>query len=142
MWTSPKAHLTHSFIDFINSFHTTIKFTLQVLSEKIVFLNANVFKSPRFITDKVLDVQTHFKPTETSQYMHFSSCHPLSVRKGFVKGGALCLTRTNWVKENFESKKKQFLTNLLNNVTPKNFAKDILSEIKILNVQYGFSKQT
>ena len=34
------------------------------------------------------------KPTETFQYTHFSSCHPPSVKKGFVKGEALCLLRT------------------------------------------------
>ena len=28
------------------------------------------------------DVRTHFKPTETFQYTHFSSCHPPGVRKG------------------------------------------------------------
>ena len=63
-----------------------MKFTHEMSSEKIVFLDTEVLKGPRFITDKILDVQTHFKPTETFQYTHFSSCHPLSVNKGFVKG--------------------------------------------------------
>ena len=31
-------------------------------------------------------MRTHFKPTETFQYTHFSSCHPPSVRKSFIKG--------------------------------------------------------
>ena len=99
-------------------------------SEKIVFLDTEVFKGPRFITDKILDVQTHFKPTETFQYTHFSSCHPLSVKKGFVKGEALRLLRTNSVKESFELKKLQFLTRLLERGYPKSFAEDILTEIK------------
>ena len=81
-------------------------------------------------TYKILDVQTHFKPTETFQYTNFSSCHPLSVKKGFVKGEALRLLRTNSVKESFEFKKLQFLTRLLERGYPKSFAEDILTEIK------------
>ena len=72
VWTLPKAEI-NNFIDFANSFHTTIKFTHEMSSDKIVFLATEVFKGPRFITDKILDVQTHFKPTETFQYIHFSS---------------------------------------------------------------------
>ena len=129
VWTLPEAEI-NNFVEFANSFHTTIKFTHEMSSEKIVFLDTEVFKGPRFITDKILDVQTHFKPTETFQYTHFSSCHPLSVKKGFVKGEALRLRRTNSVKESFEFKKLQFLTRLLERGYPKSFAEDILTEIK------------
>ena len=55
--------------------------------------------------NKTLDVQTHYKPTETFQYTHFSSSHPLSVKKGFIKGETLRLLRTNSVKETFELQK-------------------------------------
>ena len=96
-------------------------------SEKIVFLDTEVFKGPRFITDKILDDQTHFKPTKTFQYTHFSSCHPLSIKKGFVKGEALSLVRTNSVKKSFEFKKLQFLTRLLERGYPESFAEDIQS---------------
>jgi len=65
VWTLPEAEI-NNFIEFANSFHTTIKFTHEMSSEKIVFLDTEVFKGPRFITDKILDVQTHFKPTEMS----------------------------------------------------------------------------
>ena len=62
---------------------------------------------------------------------HFSSCHPLSVKKGFVKGEALCLLKTNSVKESFEFKKFQSLTRLLERGYPKSLAEDILTEIKL-----------
>ena len=65
-----------------------------------------------------------------SNYTHFSSCHPLSVKKGFVKGEALRLLRTNSGKGSFEFKKLQFLTRLLERGYPKSFAEDILTEIK------------
>ena len=92
--TSTKAEI-NNFIDFANSFHTTIKFMHELSSENIVFLDTEVFKGPRFNTDNILDVQTYVKPNKTFQYMHFSSCHPLSVKKGFVKVEALSLLRTH-----------------------------------------------
>ena len=48
------------------------------------------------------------KPTETFQYTHFSSCHPPSVRKGFIKSEALGLLRTNSSKATFEENITQF----------------------------------
>ena len=59
--------------------------------------------------------------------------HPPSVEKGFVKEEALCLLRTNSVKESFESKKLQFLTRLLERGYPKTFVEDILSEQEFLH---------
>lgn len=73
VWTLPETDI-NNFIDFAaNSFHATIKFSLEPSSKKIVFLDTKDFKGPRFIQSKILDVQTHFKPTETFQYTHFSS---------------------------------------------------------------------
>ena len=57
--------------------------------------------------------QTHFKPTETFQYTHFSSCHRFNTKKGFIKREALRLLRTNSVKENF-NKYKDFEQRLCN----------------------------
>ena len=54
-----------------------------------------VFKGERFNKQAILDIRTHFKPTEPFQYTQFSSCHPPGVRKGFIKGESLRLLRTN-----------------------------------------------
>ena len=129
VWTLPEKEI-NNFVDFANSFHATIKFTHEMSSEKIVFLDTEVFKGPRFADRKTLDVQTHFKPTETFQYTHFSSSHPLSVKKGFIKGEALRLLRTNSVKEIFELRKLEFLTRLLERGYPRELAEKILAEVK------------
>ena len=66
---------------------------------------ANLFKEK-----SILDVKTRFQKTKTFQYTHFTSCHPPSVQKGFVKGEALRILRTNSSKttleENFSNFKK------------------------------------
>ena len=116
VWTLNKQGID-SFIDFANRFHTTIKLTCE-MSKHAVFLDTKVFKGPCFASNKILDVQTHFKAAETFQYTHFSSCHPLSVKKGFIKGETLSLLRTNSIKEKFESSKRDFKFRLLERSYP------------------------
>ena len=98
-------------------------------SERAVFLDTEVFKGPRFASNKILDVQTHFKATETFQYTHFSSCHPLSVKNGFIKGGTLRLLRTNSIKEKFESNKRDFKFRLLERGYPEELVNKIQAEV-------------
>ena len=43
---------------------------------EIMFLDTKVYKGVRFDKESILDVQTHYKPTETFQYTNFYSCHP------------------------------------------------------------------
>ena len=57
--------------------------------EHIEFLDLNILKEGRFNTTDHLDRSIHFKSTNTFQYLHFSSSHPRSVLKGFVKGEAI-----------------------------------------------------
>ena len=52
-------------------------------------VTSNCFKS--FL--HLLDVQVHYKQTQTFQYTNFYSCHPPVVKKGFIKGEALHLLR-------------------------------------------------
>ena len=69
------------FIEEANSFHPTIKFTAEISENEITFLDTVVFKGERFIKESILDIKTHYKPTETFQHTHFTSCHPPGVKK-------------------------------------------------------------
>ena len=73
------------FIEQANKHHPTIKFTAEISETETTFLDSNIYKGERFRSTSVLDVRTHFKPIETFQYTHFSSCHPPGVKKGFIK---------------------------------------------------------
>ena len=94
-----------------------------------VFLDTEVLKGPCLSTLKILDSQTHFKPTETFQYTHFSSCHLFNTKKGFIKGEALHLLRTNSVKEDFNKYKRDFEQRLCNRVTM--LIPTILTEVQL-----------
>ena len=73
------------FVEIANRFHPTIKFTAEISDKEATFLDSIVYKGERFDNQSILDVRTHFKPTETFQYTHYSSCHPLGVKTGFIR---------------------------------------------------------
>ena len=66
--------------------------------------------------------------TETFQYTHYSSCHPQGVKKGFTKGEALRLLRTNSSKI-FEEKITNFKAHLLQRGHPEDLINTTLSEV-------------
>ena len=75
LWTIARENIIQ-FIEQAKNHHPTIKFTAEISDTEITFLDTNIYKGKRFVKDAVLDVRTHFKPTETFQYTHFSSSHP------------------------------------------------------------------
>ena len=68
----------HSFIDALNSFHPTIKFTYTISSKEVNFLDVTVTKSDNlhFITE------VYVKSTNIHQYVEYSSCHPKACKNG------------------------------------------------------------
>ena len=86
-------------------------------------------------------MRTHFKPTETFQYTHYSSCHPPGVKKGFIKGEALRLLRTNSSKTIFEENIQNFKSNLRERGYPDNIVKRTLSEVQFDNRKLALLQQ-
>ena len=124
-----KQRRNKKFIEQANSYHPTIKFTAEVSQLETTFLDTAVYKGERFEKESILDVHTHYKPSETFQYSNYKSCHPAGVRKGFVKGEALRLLRTNSSKVVFEENIKNFKTRLASRGYPSNLVDKILSEV-------------
>ncbi|XP_068716884.1 uncharacterized protein [Montipora capricornis] len=108
-WNSNK-NTVDLFVIQANKFHPTIKFTAEISENEITFLDTEVFKGERFKNESILDIRTHYKPTETFQYTHYNSCHPPGVKNGngFIKGEAMRLLRTNSSKTTFEENLEKF----------------------------------
>ena len=117
------------FIEQANTFHPTIKFTDEISENEIIFLDTVVFRGERFIKESILDIKTHYNPTETFQYTHFTSCHPPGVKRGFIKGEAIRLLRTNSSKTTFEECLTNFKRRLEARGYPKNYIESSLSEV-------------
>ena len=119
LWNIDKQEID-LFLEQANSFHPTIKFTAEISVKEITFLDTVVYKGERFQKDAILDIKIRYKPTETFQYTHYTSCHPPGVKRGFIKGEAIRLLRTNSSEKNFQESLSNFKTRLLARGYPKN----------------------
>ena len=124
LWTINRDEIKQ-FIEQANNHHPTIKFTAEISERETTSLDTSI----RFQNDAVLEVCTHLKPAEAFQYTHFSSSHQPGVKKGFIKGEALRLLRTNSSKELFEEKIKNFKSHLIERGYPENLIITTLSEV-------------
>ena len=138
LWDANKEEI-ENFI--ANSYHPTIKFTAEVSQIETTFLDTTAYKGERFEKESILDVRTHYKPTETFQYTNYNSCHPAGVKKGFVKGETLRLLRTNSSKVVFEENIKNFKTRLTSRGYPSNLVDKILSEVNFAERQNALTQK-
>ena len=129
LWNLNKEEIT-AFIKLANNYHPTIKFTAEISDTEITFLDTCVYKGERFKEECILNVRTYFKPTETFQCTHFTSCHPPGVRKGFIKGEASRFLRTNSSKATFKENITQFKRRLRDRCYPDNLVDKTLSKVK------------
>jgi len=102
---------------------------IWVRDYKITFLDTVVFKGERNIEKSILDIETHYRPTETFQYSHVSSCHPLWAKRGFIKGEAIRLLRTNSSKTTFAECLANFKRSFKARGYPTKYIEKSLSEV-------------
>ena len=76
------------FLETLNCYHPTIKFTAEYSRAKINFLDVTVIKKGnQLVTD------LYIKPTDTHQYLHASSCHVSHCKKSIPFSQTLRLNR-------------------------------------------------
>ena len=69
------------FKEHANRHHATIKFTAEISDKETTLLDTCVYKGERFKKENILDVRSHFKPTETFQLRTI----PPATHQGSVK---------------------------------------------------------
>ena len=87
MWEHGEEEL-QKFLETLNCYHPTIKFTAEYSRAKINFLDVTVIKKGnQLVTD------LYIKPTDTHQYLHASSCHVSHCKKSIPFSQTLPLNR-------------------------------------------------
>ena len=129
------------FSEQANQFHPSIKFTAEISKNEITLLDTIIYKGDRFLTDSILDIKTHYKPTETFQYTHFTSCHPPGVKRGFIKGEATRLRWTNSSQTTFEECLSNFKLRLKARGYPNNFIERSLTGVRFVRTEGWLSNK-
>ena len=141
MWNTSRERI-EDFLLKANSFHPTIKsFTAEISETETTFLDTKVYKGVRFDKESIPDVRTHFRSTETFQYMNFYLCHPPGITKRFIKGEALRLLRTNSSQITFEENMSNFKTRLQNRGYPARIVAKHLPEIKFSDREMSLAQK-
>ena len=87
------------FINEINSFHPTIKFTADLSKEKVNFLDVEVT-----LKNSVLSTDLFVKLTDTHQFLDPTSCHPYHCKQGIPYSQRLRLNRICSDNSNFHKR--------------------------------------
>ena len=77
IWTYGEEELT-TFVEYLNDCHHTIKFTLETSLETVNFLDIKIIKR----VDGTLLTDLYCKPTDSHNYLLYSSEHPRHLLKG------------------------------------------------------------
>ena len=81
IWDTNKEEKIELFIEKADAYHLIIKCTDEVSEIETTFLDTTVYKGERFEKERILELRTYFKPTETFLFTYFNSCHPAGVKK-------------------------------------------------------------
>ena len=87
------------FLNKLNSFHPTIKFTAKYSKETINFLDVNI----RLVGGELM-TDLFVKPTDTHQFLDPSSSHPYHFKKGIPYSQVLRLNRICSDNESFDKR--------------------------------------
>ena len=86
VWRCSRDGLLH-FLERLNETDPDIKFTWNIDEKEVNYLDVYIYKGPRSSETGHLDTRTHIKETNSSQYVHASSCHPYGLqRSGYWRG--------------------------------------------------------
>ena len=88
-----------NFLNKLNNFHPTIKFTAEYSKEAINFLDVNV----RLVEGELM-TDLFVKPTDTHQFLDPNSSHLYHCKKGIPHGQALKLNRICSDNESFDER--------------------------------------
>ena len=90
------------FLKILNSCHPKIKFTAEYSLDKVNFLDVEVIRSGnKLLTD------LYIKPTDTHQYLEFSSCHVYHSKKSIPYNQALHFNRICSENRFFDNRSNQ-----------------------------------
>ncbi len=121
IWTLGQDKL-NTFLETLNSFNAQLKFTWNISSYQVTYLDLDVQLKNGVFSHKI-----NIKPTNSFQYLHYHSCHPLYVKKSIPKSLATRAKKLCSNEEDFINYIKNLKTSLLTRKYP---AKLIDSKIK------------
>ena len=96
------------FLNKLNLFHPTIKFTAEWSRESVTFLDTRVKREGNHLITEL-----YTKPTDTHQYLHRYSCHPPHCKTSIAYSQALRIRRICTKTDDYERRVDELKTYLV-----------------------------
>ena len=108
------------FLEDLNEFHKTIKFTYESSPESVNFLDITVY-----LKNGNLHHKLYTKPTDSHLYLRFDSCHPIHNKKSIPYSQMIRLKRIHNNNEEYETA----VASLMKNLEKRHYPRKLLQEI-------------
>ena len=103
IWTHGQSKLD-SFLEHVNDFHQTVKFTSESSRDEVNFLDVMVVEK-----GCALETDLYCEPTDSNQYLQKASCHPWHTKKGIPYGKALRIRRICSNEGRFQERSEELI---------------------------------
>ena len=110
LWTDTIEKLKE-FLEFLNAFHSSIKFTMDYSPYQFNYLDVLITKDE---SGKTLRTSLCRKPTDTHQYIHAQSCHRAVYKKPIPYSQAVRMKRICSEEEDLQHKLRDLESSLVN----------------------------
>ncbi|GFN76433.1 hypothetical protein PoB_000293900 [Plakobranchus ocellatus] len=124
IWTHGCSNLD-TFIAHANNFHPSIKFSSTISSFHVSFLDVLIS-----LSDGILHTDLYSKPTDTFNYLHWSSCHPYHTKKNIPYSLAFRLIRICSSEEDLKNRLHQLSLHLQTRGYPLRHIKSAIAKAK------------
>ena len=124
IWTHGENELK-SFMQKLNQFHPNLSFTYESSKKEIAFLDCKVN-----LFENKLTTDLHVKPTDTHQYLDYTSSHPEHTKKSIVYSQTLRLRRMCSIKTDFLKSKNEMKSWFLKRGYPERLTDKEIKKVK------------
>jgi hypothetical protein len=115
------------FLLFLNSCHPTIKFTAEVSTTEIHFLDTVIT-----VKNGELHSKVYTKPTDRKQFLFFSSCHPIHVKTAIPYAQAVRYRRNTDCDVQLREDLKILSSHFSNRGYPTNLINEAINRVMLL----------
>ena len=137
VWTYGQNELDN-FVEYLNNCHHTIKFTLETSLLKINFLNITITHE----SDSSISTNLYCKPTDSHNYLLYSSEHPRHLLNGIPYSQFVRVKRLCSKNEDFRLNALMLTTHFICRGYPKHLVLKALKRTALLEWETLLNKET
>ena len=138
VWTGERCELM-SFINFVGTFHPSLKFTHEVSDSSLAFLDIQLKITP---DNKAISTSVHYKPTDSHSYLLYSSSHPSATKRAIPFSQFLRLRRLCSSEEDFDTQATQMTSFFKAREYPEELIQQAVNQAKDISREEALASKT